>query len=167
MSQSKLIANYSSYNEWANHKLLRWLKELDKNLLYTKTPSSFNTIDYTLQHILRTQNFWLSFISEHDVSNFNWAVRENEIDAIIEELIISSTQMKDKFSSYTGEELINMLHLNMPWANNKLSRYEYIMHVINHSTYHRGQIITMARCLGITEGIVNMDYNMFNSMQNT
>jgi len=35
------------------------------------------------------------------------------------------------------------------------------MHVINHGTYHRGQIITMARSLGVTHGIPKTDYNLY------
>ncbi len=30
-------------------------------------------------------------------------------------------------------------------------RYEIIHHGLNHSTYHRGQIVTIARNLGITD----------------
>lgn len=162
MSLSKLISNYAAYNEWANQRIVDWLKPLDKNLLHHKTPSSFNSLDYTLQHILRAQNFWLLFISEKDFSNFSWAVRENEVETILSELLVSSYQMKITFSNFSEAELNHVLHLKSKWAKNDLPRYEYINHVINHTTYHRGQIITMARCLGITENVPNTDYNMFN-----
>lgn len=163
MSLSALISNYSAFNEWANGKIVAWLKTQDTGLLYQTTPSSFSTIDYTLQHILRTQNFWFSFICERNVSSLNWAIRENEVSLVLNELNAVSTQMKESFCSFKEADLLYTLHLNMPWAKNDLSRYEYILHVINHSTFHRGQIITMARCLGINEGVVNTDYNIFNS----
>ena len=51
----------------------------------------------------------------------------------------------------------------MPLAKNDFNRYDYILHIINHSTFHRGQIVTMSRAIGITDGIVNTDYNMFNT----
>lgn len=165
MGLNKFIANYSAFNEWANSEIVRWLKGIDKELLYQKTPSSFSSIDYTLQHILRTQLYWLLFISEEDTSRLNWDVRENEIENILEELLIVSTKMKDKFSSFSEDELDTILNLDTPWAKNNLSRYEYIVHIVNHSSFHRGQIITMARCLGIKEGIVNTDYNRFNARE--
>ena len=90
-------------------------------------------------------------------------MREKEVDAILSELNVISTLMKEKFSSFSEEDLIKTLHFDMPWAKNNLSRYEYIVHIINHGTFHRGQIVTMARTIGITEGIVNTDYNMFNT----
>lgn len=73
--------------------------------------------------------------------------------------------MHTRFSVFTEAELITPLQLIMPWAKNNLSRYEYMMHVINHSTYHRGQIITMARAVGMGLGVPNTDYNIFNTQK--
>jgi len=158
----KLISNYAAYNAWANERIVTWMRMLDQELLYQNTPSSYSSIDYTMQHILRTQRYWLLFISEEDTSIVNWSVREGEVENIMSELITVSEEMKRRFSLFTEEDLLKVLHLRSAWAENDLPRYEYIQHIINHSTFHRGQIITMARCIGITEGVVNTDYNFFN-----
>lgn len=71
MSLQKLISNYAGYNQWANERMVTWLQTADAELLYQPTPSSYTTIDYTLQHILRAQNFWFNFIVGNDVSQFN------------------------------------------------------------------------------------------------
>jgi uncharacterized damage-inducible protein DinB len=161
MSIKNLVGNYASFNYWANKKLVDWLSTSPLEKLYTQVPSSFTSIDYTLQHILRTQRFWLAFINERDTSGVNWAIRENEADKIMKELVEVSAEMKDTFSVFTNDQLEELLRLDMPWAKNRLSRYEYIVHIVNHGTFHRGQIITMARSIGLTEGVVNTDYNMF------
>lgn len=163
MSLSKLMSNYAAYNAWANERMVNWLRTLDTDILYKQTPSSFPSIDLTLQHILRAQKFWFTFISGADTSNFNWGVRENEVEKILDELIEVSDKMKQGFGNFTEVQLQEVLHLQMKWANNNLPRYEYMQHVLNHSAYHRGQIVTMARTLGIEKGIMNMDYNMFNT----
>lgn len=165
MSLQNLVSNYVSFNYWANERIVQWLQPLDEAILYQPVVSSFTSIDYTLQHILQAQNFWLQFIVGNNVSNFNWAVREGEVKSILSELVQSSLEIKNKFSAFTSDELLTPLELNMTWAKNQLSRYEYMMHVINHSTFHRGQIITMARGLDITEDVPNTDYNIFNSMK--
>ena len=161
MSVSKLISNYASYNEWANYKLVNFLKSLEEELMYQKVNSSFENINQTLQHILLAQKFWLAFVLEKDVNAFNWQFQERQVAQTFEELQRVSTDMKTHFSAFTEAELLSLLELDMPWGKNKLSRYEYMMHVINHSTYHRGQIITMIRTLGINEGIINTDYNLY------
>ena len=162
MSLSALISNYISFNAWANERIVTWLRTVDQNLLYQNTPSSYTSLDYTMQHILRTQRYWLAFISSEDTSQLNWAVREGEADNIMAELIDVSEEMKRRFSRFTEGDLLEVLHLRSPWAQNDLPRYEYIMHIVNHGTFHRGQIITIARSIGITEGVVNTDYNFFN-----
>jgi uncharacterized damage-inducible protein DinB len=162
MSLQKLISNYSAYNAWATHRLIGWLQSVDTELLYQEIPSSYTSIDYTLQHMLRTQRYWLLFLTGKDVSNHSWAVREREVDQIMSELIFISGQMKEEFGRFSEADLLEVLHLRSPWAQNDLPRYEYIQHIINHNTYHRGQIITIARNVGLTN-VVNTDYNFFNT----
>lgn len=163
MSLHKLIANYAAYNEWANSKIVNWLQLINTDALYTHCASSYGSIDYTLQHILRTQRFWQAFICGRDIANFSWAVREREVEQVMSEILRQSQEMKVDFCAFTVAQLEEVLTLNMPWAANQLSRYEYIMHVVNHSTYHRGQIVTQARSIGITEHIPGTDYNFYNS----
>ena len=165
MSLSKLISNYAEYNLWANERIVEFLRTQDENVLYAETPSSFNTLDGTLQHMLRTQKFWLAFVTGQDVSGFSWAIRKGEVDKVLNELVTNSANMRDVFIHFTEEELNETLHLRMPWAKNDCSRYEYCTHVINHSSFHRGQIVTMARSVGIMDGIPATDYNIFNTIK--
>ncbi len=167
MGLKKLIDNYAAFNWWANKNIVIWLQSLDTPLLYQQMPSSFTSIDYTLQHILRTQKFWLAFVCEKDLSTFSWTVFENEVERILDEIKTQSEEMHKSISSFSEDQLLAKLRLDMPWAKNQLSRYEYILHVINHSTYHRGQIVAMARNFGINEHIPATDYNFFNSRSNS
>ncbi len=164
MALKHFIHNYLAYNSWANENFITWLKKIDKNILIQPTSSSFPTIDLTLQHILRAQKFWHLFILQCNTENFNWAVRPNEELIIMQELLENSILMEQDFKQFDEKELSVVLNLNMNWAKNSLSRYEYIVHIINHGTFHRGQIVTMARNLGITEGIPQTDYNIFNCL---
>ncbi len=134
-------------------------------VLYSEVQSSFTSIDKTVQHILRIQKFWTAFVSGKDVTHFDWRVFENEAARILHELKSQSAEMQNIISAFTEEQLVQELQLNMPWAQNQLPRYEYIVHCINHSTYHRGQIVTIARSLGITENIPSSDYNFYFTSQ--
>ncbi|MCP4438479.1 MAG: hypothetical protein GY810_06000 [Aureispira sp.] len=164
MSLTKLVANYSGYNEWANAKLAQWLGTLAKGILTQKVSSSFESINLTIEHINFAQDFWLKFITQDDLDNVNWSTDPQDASQTLKELVELSSKIKVAFSQYSKSELIEELVLDQPWLKNKLSRYEYIMHVINHSTYHRGQIITIARGLGISENVPNTDYNFYNSI---
>jgi uncharacterized damage-inducible protein DinB len=162
MSLQKFIHNYASFNAWANSEFAHWLQKVDEQLLYQQLPSSFSSIDSTVQHILRVQKFWTAFISLKDVSKFDWSVKEKQALTNVMALKEQSAAMKDEFLNYGEKDLTEEIILDMPWAKNRLSRYEYIVHAINHSTFHRGQIITIARGIGLTENLPSTDYNFFN-----
>ena len=158
---SPLISAYAAYNAWANDRIIRWLRTLEQGILYREVPSSYKSIDYTLQHINRSQKFWWLFITGQDTNGFDWSVFEGVVDQVMDEIGEYSERMRTKYSSFTEAELTEVLHLQSPWITNQRPRYEYILHIINHGTYHRGQIVTMARVLGVTEGIPNTDFNFF------
>jgi uncharacterized damage-inducible protein DinB len=162
MSLQKLTNNYADYNSWANSKFAAWLSGIDEKRLYEQVPSSFDSIDNTIQHIIRTQKFWADFVCERDVSKFDWSVKVKQARNNLKELKDQSESMRNAILIFTEKDLAQPLELNMPWAKNKLSRYEYILHVVNHSTFHRGQVITIARGISITENIPMTDYNIFN-----
>ncbi len=73
--------------------------------------------------------------------------------------------METDFGAFEETDLLTELHLDTPWAKNRLPRYEYIVHVVNHSSFHRGQLVTMARQLGIDKDIPNTDYNIYNTQR--
>lgn len=156
-----LITSYAAYNAWANEKTITWLRSLDPEMLYAEVPSSYPSLDLTIQHINRAQKFWWMFITGQDTAHFDWKVFDHQVERIMDEVLEYSLMMKMSFTTFTEDELSAILHLETKWITNDRPRYEYILHIINHTTYHRGQLVTMARMLGIKQGIPNTDYNFF------
>lgn len=159
------IFNYVAFNTWANKRIVDWLRSLPLEMLSAEVKSSYTSLDFTVQHILRTQRFWLHFINGRDTTQLDWNVRHGEALNVLQELLWVSEEMETTFGAFTEDELKQTLQLDMPWAKNHLPRYEYIVHIVNHGSFHRGQLVTIARSLGITEGVVNTDYNIFNTEQ--
>ncbi len=137
--------------------MTRWLKTLDSNILYKETPSRFSSIDLTLQHLNHSQNFWLTILAEGDVTKLDETIKFNAADIIIANLLTGSQQMLDIVEAYTEEELLKQVSNGATIQ----SRYDFILHAINHNSYHRGQIVTMSRCLGVVNNIPNTDYEIF------
>ena len=154
MSIKKIISGYSKYNHWANEKLSYWLMSLDRELLYKQTTSSFASVELTVQHMQQSQQFWLGIIAKEGLA------LPDETDAAAGSfslLMSGSRLMLELFGAYTEEEL----HEKVTSTDMVQSRYEFILHAINHNSYHRGQIVTMCRHLGIVDNIPAMDYEVF------
>jgi uncharacterized damage-inducible protein DinB len=69
--------------------------------------------------------------------------------------------LKHLIHSLSEEDLIKEVKIVNPWFECELPISDYLLQVINHGTYHRGQIVTMGRNVGITDAS-NTDYNFYN-----
>lgn len=155
MHLQNLISRLLRYNLWANERLTAWLMTIDRNILYEQTGSSLGTIDRTLQHILSAQIYWYAIIFKEQITEFNQPVKEHAVDEVIADLVISSQQLVNELSILNEQQLIESIQV----SDSTQSRYEYILHVVNHSSYHRGQVVTMCRALGVTGEIPVTDYD--------
>lgn len=162
MSLHQLINSNLAYNTWANKRISQWLTTLDESILYQQADSSFSSIDLTVQHIHCVERYWSAFIHEKDITDFDWSVLKNQSTQNLIDLQSQSLLMQQSMASFDESQLNQALVLDTPWSKNNQSRFHYIFHMLNHSTYHRGQIVTIARQLEITEGIPGTDYNGFN-----
>ena len=130
---------------------------LDNTLLYKETPSSFGSISLTMQHMNDAQDFWFAIIAENNVKKSRESIKSVSADITMNNLLQCSLQIFNNIERYGEEELLKKL----PSNDMVQSRYEFILHVINHNTYHRGQIVTMSRALGVLNDIPATDYEVF------
>jgi uncharacterized damage-inducible protein DinB len=157
MLLQNLASRFLRYNLWANQRLADWLKSIDRTLLYEETGSSFGTIDRTLQHILAAQIYWHTIIAKERVNAFDQPERTHAVDEVLADLVTSSQQLVDDLSVFDDQQLIKSIRA----SDSTQSRYEYVLHVVNHSTYHRGQVVTLCRALGVTGEIPVTDYDAY------
>lgn len=160
MSLKKIMSNYADYNLWVNQQFVNWLSPKSAELLYAEVPSSFSTIMKTLDHIWSTEEYWFSVISESPLSEKK-AESDLSKEEIFAGLLNSSTKLKHLINSLSEEDLMKEVKIVNPWFECELPISEYLIQVINHGTYHRGQIVTIGRNVGITDAS-NTDYNFYN-----
>ena len=159
MSLKKLMTNSANYNSWVNQQYVAWLTDKSEELLNKEIPSSFSSILKTISHILESEKYWYSILAE---TNFKQTEKEFiSKDETLNELLKCSEQLAELINSYSEEDLFKKVKIDSPWFQSDLAKYEYLQHVINHGLFHRGQIVTIARNVGITD-IPMTDYNFYN-----
>jgi len=154
-----LMKNYADYNFWANVTLVKWLKTKPEEKLSQEVTSSFPSIQLTLIHIWQTQQYWLSIIKgegELYVDLSNSTIQET-LDGIVKQ----SNELAEFVESMTEDLVQRDTLIVSQWFECNFPNFEYIQHVMNHSTYHRGQIVTIGRILGFTDAPMT-DYNFYN-----
>ncbi|QQT62943.1 DinB family protein [Sphingobacterium multivorum] len=159
MSLKTLITKSGEYNDWVVNKYINWLADKSDDQLNQEVPSSFPTILKTLNHILQTQEYWWSHISESN--DFDFEKKRTTKEEIFEALRRSSVQLVDYINKLSELDLEKNIKVESPWFQCDFTKYEYIQQLILHGTYHRGQIVTMGRAIGITDAPMT-DFNYWN-----
>jgi len=125
MKTKQYLLQLVKYNHWANTKLAEVLQTFDDAVLDQEVTSSFSSIRKTVYHIWDAEFIWLSRLEGVSLTAFP-SKSYGEGIAIELNCSYKNIQQKDFTNSHT----------------------EIIMHCMNHSTYHRGQLITLLRQAG-------------------
>ena len=143
----EIILNYTSYNLWANTKITEVLKNIGTLLLDKEVKSSFPSLRKTTYHIWSAEEVWYKRL--HGESPPSLPEPTNDFSEFAK-LFSSRSQAFIDLVKRKDENFLTQVcaykdtkgnpHSNMHW--------QMIMHCMNHSTYHRGQIITMLREVG-------------------
>lgn len=141
----------ADYNIWANTKVIGWLNQLDELQYNQNIISSFSTIKDTSIHIAAAEKVWLERwqMIENPVflaSDFNGTKQD-----LINIWLKASNDIKSFIASKPETEFENKFSFKR--LNGDLFYMEYsktFAHIFNHSTFHRGQLVTMLRQAGFT-----------------
>lgn len=161
---SSLMRRYVRYNLWANRKYVTWLEAKAPDLLERDIPSSFSSLKLTLLHIWDTERFWLSILQQVPYPK----TFRDGFDGSLSDVLHGIVEYSETFAAYVNQlsetEIQETVTLVTPWVEGTRPRFEFILHCMNHSTYHRGQIVTIGRNCGITDAPMT-DYNFYLTMR--
>lgn len=147
MNKTQIIELYS-YDEWANTKILTALGDLENEEYIQDLSSGFKSIRDTMVHLLGTEELWLS----------RWMGEHGRILLNPEDLPTYSTfvdrggafrnQLQVFLVSLTEEDLLEEIsYETVRGEAYSLELWKQMLHVTNHSSHHRGQVVTMLRQL--------------------
>lgn len=143
------LREFYDYNAWADQRTLTATARLDQDAFTRPLGSSFSSVRDTLAHILGAHWIWL----ERWLGRFPTALLNAADFPTVESLRSrwkTVEQDRDRFiQGLTPEDL----HRSLAYLNRTGERYAYplwqqMVHVVNHASYHRGQVVTMLRQLG-------------------
>lgn len=136
------------YQQWANRKTADGLKTLPADAADKEFGGSFSSLRLTVLHMLQADYRWLHRLngvpivdipSEWENEKFAslinlWLDVQDQLVSRVRELVPQGNPMV-KFTTAKGDTY-------------QLPLEEVITHVVNHSTYHRGQVANMMRMAG-------------------
>ena len=136
------------YNGWANRQVLDSAAALTAEQFTKPLASSFSSVRDTLAHIWGSEWLWLERFQGRSPSSLPDLGQFNDISALRARWQEDEARL-NKFVIALTQDVLNKIHeyrtLNFGQYKNPL--WQSMQHMVNHGTYHRGQIITLLRQL--------------------
>lgn len=144
-----LLKDYVYYNLWANTQLINWLKDKPLSQIEVIQPSSFPSIRLTLLHLWDVEDSWLCDLKGNPAPERSLEAIEVSTKTVFEMLLQGSNEFCNYVATLSSITLLETCtYLKYDGTMERKTRVEIIHHCMNHSTFHRGQIITLAHQLG-------------------
>jgi uncharacterized damage-inducible protein DinB len=149
----KIINSLTEYNYWANELLLSLIeKEITEEMLDHEIISSFPSLRNTIMHIWDAEFIWLKRLN--GIVSMSWPGNtfSGNFIQMKKELLLNSQAFRD-FVRNMDETTFNSTFTYKNSEGKEFSNpiWQSVHHCMNHSTYHRGQVVTMMRQLGLTK----------------
>jgi uncharacterized damage-inducible protein DinB len=146
------FSEIADYNIWANNIVLSWLNKINDEQWGKHIVSSFNSIGETVLHITSAEKIWLDRLNKIESPVWLQSSFKGSRDEVIDVWTNASTGLKkfvNDFNESAIEEKLIFKRLNGDLY--EMPHYQVFAHIFNHSTYHRGQLVTMLRQVGFTD----------------
>jgi uncharacterized damage-inducible protein DinB len=143
------VTYLNEYNQWANAKMLDVTSKLSPEQFTADLQSSHRSVRDTLAHTLAAEWIWLERWKGTSPKALLTAADFPTVESLRGWWAELGNAYTGFFNGLTDESLGRVI----AYTNTKGERWEYplgsmIQHLMNHSTYHRGQVTTMLRQLG-------------------
>lgn len=142
----QLLRQYSSYNLWANKIITDKISQLPAAILYNEMNSSFGSIYKTVVHLMDVESIWWQRLDLQDHVEWPGINYDEPVEILSKDLLSLSEQWNAWVHDADEVNLTRVFEYKN--SNKKSFRQpvtEMLLHLFNHQTFHRGQIITMMR----------------------
>lgn len=149
--RKKYLAELTGYVLWTNNIVISWLDQVDDEQWEREVPSSFNSIKNTTLHIVSAEKIWAGFWRNTPNPVFLSAGFKGDKDELIGIWKATSADLKNLIEGFSEEKYSEQISFNFRREEWRMEFLQTFLHFINHSTYHRGQLVTLLRQVGFKD----------------
>jgi uncharacterized damage-inducible protein DinB len=153
-----LLASFARYDLWANEKLFAVVLALTESQQQQEIKSSFPSIHKTCSHLMDAYRAWGQRLQK----DAQIPGPGQASDFSTEEIVKRILQLNKQWIEWVDTASESDIEAILAYKNIKGDAFqqpvkEILLHLFNHGTYHRGQLVTMFRQVGV-EDIPQTDY---------
>jgi len=142
------------YHVWANKRVFEHLKQLPPEIYRREVQSVFKCAADLVSHIFNVDNVWLNVIKGESFMTILKKMKELQektTGVSLEEMETFYSGVTLQYEAFFAEQkdldlIVHPEHPKLGKLTASLS--DLIQHVVNHGTYHRGNLTAMLRQMG-------------------
>jgi uncharacterized damage-inducible protein DinB len=138
-----------AYNAWANNRVFEALSKISETEYLRDLKSSYPSLAATMVHLVGAEKIWLSRLvgkPESSLIGLQDAPTLKDLKSTWEDVAARMARLLAKLDDASLQKEI--AYTSTEGAKFSNSNQQILLHVLNHSSYHRGQVAAMMRQVG-------------------
>jgi uncharacterized damage-inducible protein DinB len=144
----ELLYQYALFNAWAHKRLMDLILSLPVEQQHQEIPSSFPSLYKTVFHVWSSEKIWWGRVQGEKIF-----VKEDPFHGSMLDCAGALMELDRNWLHWVEQQNESSLKQEMSYKNLKGedcndSFYQILLHLLNHATYHRGQLVTLLHHVG-------------------
>lgn len=136
------------YHYWARDRVLQAVATITPEQFLRPMGNSFSSVRDTVAHICAAERVWIMRLKGEKPHGLQKPDRLPDVEAARSEWAELERDMREQVEALGPEAVERTIHYQDLRGNAQSDvLWQILQHVVNHGTYHRGQITTMLRQL--------------------
>jgi uncharacterized damage-inducible protein DinB len=157
----ELLQQYAAYNIWAHKILFDRINQLSEEQITAAIVSSFPSIYKTAVHLWQAENVWWQRLQKIENITLLSTTFNGSFSELTEGLLQQSRQWKQWVDNAPDDDLNAEFTFLRNNEQITIVVKDMLLHIFNHATMHRGQLVTFLRQLGEVDKIPSTDFSTF------
>ena len=152
--QDDIVALFA-YDRWANRKVLDACRKLTAEQYVAEPVPGWSSVRSTISHIALATEFNLRTLAGDPDDRIPTEAELVTVDDVVQLLERAYRRFEELRPTLMPERLNTVLRLRAVGRTFTLPRWAILRHIVNHSTYHRGQVASKLKRFGIEQPITD------------
>ena len=149
------IVSLFAYDRWANRRVLDACRKLTAEQYGAEPVPGWSSVRSTISHIALATAFNLRTLAGGPDDRMPTEAELATVDDAARLLERAYCRFEELRPTLTPERLNTMLTLRAIGRTFTLPQWPILRHIVNHSTYHRGQVASKLKWFGIEQSITD------------
>ena len=146
--QDDIVALFA-YDRWANRKVLDACRNLTAEQYVAEPVPGWSSVHSTICHVVLAAEFNLRALAGDLDDRIPTEADLATVDDVVQLLERTYRRFEELRPALTPERLNTVLTLRAVGRTFTLPSWAILRHIVNHSTYHRGQVASKLKRFGI------------------